>query len=180
MGLLRAVEVVSGRAKVGTKAVSTHEPDLEGESLMRFTRTITVLVAALTAALLGLTLAPTGAQAADSIQVQPSNKVVAAKGVTPREVGIGACGPNPPDCYGKRLWAKFATNPLAPGVKIKVYVKRNGKWVRIAKLKTKASGLTKKVFVKAERRKTTRYKVVAKGDAVYAKATFKFKVYPRS
>lgn len=145
---------------------------------MRFTRTITVLVAAFTAALLGLTLAPTGAQAADSIQVQPA-KVVAAKGVTPRAVGIGDCGPNPPDCYGKRLWAKFATNPLAPGVKIKVYVKRNGHWVRIAKLKTKGTGLTKKVYVRAERRKTTRYKVVAKGDAVYAKAVFKFKVFPR-
>ncbi|MBM0128032.1 hypothetical protein [Pimelobacter simplex] len=146
---------------------------------MRFTRTITVLVAAFTAALLGLTLAPTGAQAADSIQVQPT-QTVAAKGVTPRAVGIGDCGPNPPDCYGKRLWAKFATNPLAAGVKIKVYVKRNGNWVRIAKLKTKASGLTKKVYVRAERRKTTRYKVVAKGDAVYAKAVFKFKVFPRS
>ncbi|TQK73082.1 hypothetical protein FBY23_4907 [Nocardioides sp. SLBN-35] len=166
---------------MGTKAVSTNDPDLEGESLMRFTRTISVLVAAFTAALLGLTLAPTGAQAADSIQVQPAtSKVVAAKGVTPRAVGIGDCGPNPPNCYGKRLWAKFATNPLAPGVKIKVYVKRSGKWVRVAKVKTKASGLTKKVFVKAERRKTTRYKVVAKGDAVYAKAIFKFKVYPRS
>jgi hypothetical protein len=145
---------------------------------MRFTRTITILVAAITAALLGLTLAPSGAQAADSVQVQ-SAKVVAAKGVTPRQVVIGDCGPNPPNCYGKRLWAKFATNPAAPGVKIKVYVKRSGHWVRIAKLKTKASGLTKKVYVKAERRKTTRYKVVAKGDAVYAKAVLKFKVYPR-
>jgi len=162
---------------VGTKAVSTLDPDLEGESLMRFTRTISVLVAAFTAALLGLTLAP-AAQATDSIQVQPT-QVVAAKGVTPRAVVIGDCGPNPPSCYGKRLWAKFATDPLAAGVKMKVFVKRNGRWVRIAKVKTKGSGLTKKVFVRAERRKTTRYKVVAKGDAVYAKATMKFKVYPR-
>ncbi|GAA4080080.1 hypothetical protein ACFFOS_07895 [Nocardioides kongjuensis] len=147
---------------------------------MRFTRTITVLVAALTAALLGLTLAPTSAQAADSIQVQPAKAVVAAKGVTPRTVGIADCGPHPAaGCYGKRLWAKFATNPLAPGVKISLYVKRNGHWVRIAKVKTKADGLTKKIYVRAERRKTTRYKVVAKGDAVYAKAVDKFKVTPR-
>lgn len=145
---------------------------------MRFTRTISVLVAAFTAALLGLTLAPTGAQAAESIQVQPA-KVVAAKGVTPRAVVIGDCGPNPPQCYGKRLWAKFATDPAAPGVRIKVYVKRSGRWVRIASVKTKGTGLTKKIYVRAERRKTTRYKVVAKGDAVYAKATMKFKVYPR-
>ena len=148
---------------------------------MRFTRTITVLVAAITAALLGLTLAPTSAQAADSIQVQPAQPAqpISAKGVTPRQVGIGDCGPRVGDeCRGKRLWAKFATNPLAAGVKIKVFVKRSGHWVRIAKVRTKASGLTKKVYVKAERRKTTRYKVVAKGDAVYAKAVYKFKINP--
>lgn len=145
---------------------------------MRFIRTISVLVAAVTAALLGLTLAPTAAQA-DSIQVQPG-QVIAAKGVTPRTVLIGDCGPHPEaGCYGKRLWAKFATDPLAAGVKMKVYVKRNGRWVRIAKVKTKGTGLTKKVFVRAEKGKKTKYKVIAKGDAVYAKASYKFTVSRR-
>ncbi|GAA1509516.1 hypothetical protein [Nocardioides humi] len=146
---------------------------------MRFTRSISVLVAAFTAALLGLTLAPTAAHA-ESIQVEPTTTVAAKKGPNPRQVYIADCGPHPEaGCYGKRLWAKFAVDPLSPKVKIKVFVKRGGKWRKHANVKTKGNGLTKKVYVRAINRKKTKYKVVAKGDAVWAKATTKFTVYSR-
>jgi hypothetical protein len=178
VALLRGGEVVSGRGQVGTNAVSTNEPELEGDPLMRFTRTITALVAAITAALLGLTLAPTSAQAADSIQVQSSTAAgqnVAERGVTPREIVIVDCRCTTTNARKKPLWAKFATNPVAPGVKFKVFIKRNGKWRAYAKGKTNAAGVTKKFVFRAYGRKT-KYKVVAKGDATYAKAIKKIPV----
>jgi len=144
---------------------------------MRFARTISALVAAFTAVLLGLTLAP--AQAAESIQTTPATtsaeQGVAARGVTPRAIVIADCRCTTTNSRTKPLWAKFSTDPMAAGVKFKVFVKRGGKWRAYAKARTKADGVTKKIVFRAYARKT-KYKVVAKGDAVYAKAVKKIPV----
>ncbi len=147
---------------------------------MRFTRSISVLVAAITAALLGLTLLPASAKAAESIQAQPSTTAaaegVAARGVTPRAIVIADCRCTTSNSRKKPLWAKFSTDPAAPKVKMKVFVKRNGKWRVYKKVKTKGNGLTKKIVFRAYAKKT-KYKVIAKGDAVYAKAVWKNTVH---
>lgn len=144
---------------------------------MRFTRTITVLLAAVTAALLGLTLAP-AAQATESTPARLSAAAshdVAERGVTPRAILIVDCRCTTKNARKKPLWATFTTDPGAPGVKFRVFVKRNGKWRAYAKGKTNAAGVTKKFVFRAYGRKT-KYKVVAKGDAVYAKAIRKIPV----
>jgi hypothetical protein len=146
---------------------------------MRITRTVTALVAFFTAAMLGLTMAPS-AQATESIAAPAATAEaatgVAARGVTPRTIVIADCRCTTRNPRTKPLWAKFSTNPLAAGVKFKVYVKRGGKWRKVKKAKTNGAGITKKITFRAEGRGKTKYKVVAKGDAVYADATLKVPV----
>ena len=145
---------------------------------MRFTRTISVLVAAFTAALLGLALAP-AAQAAESVAVQSGDQTVNARGVTPRAIVIADCRCTTTNARKKPLWAKFSVSPLAAGVKFKVYVKAGSKWRFVKKAKTNGAGVTKKIVFRSLHAGKTKYKVVAKGDAVYAKAVKKIPVTRR-
>ncbi len=145
---------------------------------MRFTRTISVLLAAFTATLLGLTLAP-AAQATDTVAAKPAAAAAQQAGVTPREIVIADCRCTTTNARKKPLWAKFSVNPLASGVKFKVYVKSGGKWRLVKKAKTNAAGITKKIVFRSLHAGKTKYKVVAKGDAVYAKATMKVPVTRR-
>ncbi len=149
---------------------------------MRFTRAITSLVAAFVVALLGLTLAPAGAQAAESIQAgspAAADQGVAARGVTPRSIVIADCRCSTANSSKRPLWAKFSTDPVAAGVKFVIFVKRDGKWRKTAKAKTNANGVTKKIVFRAIGSGKTKYKVLAKGDATYANAVRKIPVTRR-